>query len=138
MWVSVYRIELDNGDGPHRGEDNTASKKLSYIHYWTSDTLENHPAPYEDYSLGEVSFGRAWFNHAVHAGIDRSEYFFCFNSYGQLMAWFYSAEDRKELRKHKFRIAIYEVEQQNMTASRKQAVFIRDRARLIKRIPIPK
>lgn len=109
--MKVFRVETKVNKGPYGSSDEYQAAKLSY-------KQDVHPLPTADGIL------------CVLQG-----HYFGFESLEQLNNWF-DIDDRKYLKKHKFRVSCYEVDRRFVTVGGTQLVFFLSKASLIETIDI--
>lgn len=111
--MKVFRVEYKiDGEGPY----SVHKKELSFVdaHTWQRDT---HPTGHRD-------------------GLEHDEsYYYGFKTMAQLTAWF-TKKDRLEMHKEGCHIVTYRMLRKDMEYSLRQAIFIRDNARVINTQPL--
>ena len=109
----IYRVEDSAGRGPYIGQPEPVDCRSSKALSRHSNSL-THPAPYSD-------------------GISISQGEYCgFESMDKLRRWFWG--DIEWLRKKKFHVSIYRIDEGHVKIGMKQVVFNRKRAELVSTI----
>lgn len=111
----VWRIENADGEGPYANDDETVPLAFR--------TISKHPAPYMDPGLSD------WWGTSIFD--EKPEYVFGFKSLSQYRKWFNDITFRRELEREGFQLNRYEVPDDWFKASNHQAVFVKDKAKLI-------
>lgn len=118
--VKIYRVEARDGDGPYRGQGNSANLQYKLCRH---STRTGRPTPCID---GIDPYGS-----------DRpfSEYYFGFTHVDKLKEWFKGS--RTALREDGYKMAVYEVDISDVLFGKKQAAFVKKLANPVKTVRIP-
>lgn len=138
--VTVYRLESGVFGGPYNAR--TPFDVSSFI------PSDYKSAQQKLWSIGKVTPPHDRYQHVpfqdvpefdhIDWGDGNSEWFACFTSKRQLVNWFAVEDSRKAaaLADATFGIAMYTVPEEYVIDSFEQAIFIKDKATLIRRLPI--
>lgn len=115
--MRVYRVENKDGFGPYTG---IAAGLVD----WDSDdfTGDRHPSTFLDKRLA------GW---NVLPFVVRQQYHHGFESEGSFLHWFHKRRWLEALEAARFRLSIYEVDNQDVARGSSQVVFRRDKAKLV-------
>lgn len=109
----VFRCENENNKGPFWVNGPFLSKRRELLDHFQSD--DNFPTPYEE-------------------GIDRRETDYCgFQDIEKLQKWF-TKREREALRKFGWKFYALEVDKARVKLGKRQCVFRRDAAKIIKEL----
>ena len=131
----VYRVEDSNGMGPYNqtfanGYLTSVASRFREIH----DDSEDHPALSKDVELkNKVLQSSGKFGIKTGFWIE-STALFGFTSLSSMYAWFGQHLDM--LKEGKFAVSVFEVPDDDVISSEKQAMFIADKEVLLKRIGV--
>lgn len=131
----VYRVEDPKGMGPYSQEDADERSTITAVRFRVMhNNSENHPALMDDEILikkvinSKERFGKVAYPYVTSTAL------FGFISLSSFNAWF--GEHRDMLREGGFKISVFEVPADDVIYSEKQAMFISERATLVKSIEV--
>ena len=112
----IYRIQLPNGQGPHRNDNNYQLEEVMFEYadyeYTTERSRRTHPTPVEAFSYGDYEKFRK-----------SEDYIFGFRSMDEYKNWTINDAVRENLKENGFKLQMFVIDYDNLLLGRSQIAF---------------